>query len=421
MTERAPTTLAHRLHRMTGRNPDEAHRAASPLELLFDLAFVVTFGLAGNEMAHLVAEGHDAAGIGGFGFVMFAIVWAWINFAWFSSAFDTDDWLARLSAMVGMVGVVILAVGIPDVFHSLDVGDAVNIRVLVAGYVVMRVAVIGNWARVAVQAPAYRRAAVTYIVAVSIAQVGWTLLAIPHLALGPTLAIATVLYVIELSGPAVAEHRQPTPWHPHHIAERYSLLVIIALGEGVIGTVTSVSPLVHEHGWSFDAIVLIVAGVLLTFGLWWIYFAIPFGDILARNRGAGWVWGYGHIVLFAALAAVGSGLHVGAFVVEGVAHVGYETAVYAVAIPVGVFLVALFAIYAAAVRTLDTFHLLLISLVVVTLVLAGVLAGEVSFGVCVLIVSAAPLIVVLGFELVGHRHALDHLEHLERPVGAPAN
>ena len=42
----------------------------------------------------------------------FAIVWAWINFSWFASAYDTDDWVYRLTTMLQMVGVVILALGL---------------------------------------------------------------------------------------------------------------------------------------------------------------------------------------------------------------------------------------------------------------------------------------------------------------------
>jgi len=42
---------------MSGRDPDQHHRAATPLELLFDLAFVVAFGTAADELAHFLAEG----------------------------------------------------------------------------------------------------------------------------------------------------------------------------------------------------------------------------------------------------------------------------------------------------------------------------------------------------------------------------
>jgi low temperature requirement protein LtrA len=98
---------------MSGRDPDEQHRAATPLELLYDLTFVVAFGVASEQLAHLLAEGHYAAGLTAFVLAVFAICWAWINFSWFASAYDTDDWVFRLATMVQMVGVIILALGLP--------------------------------------------------------------------------------------------------------------------------------------------------------------------------------------------------------------------------------------------------------------------------------------------------------------------
>ena len=95
-----------------GPRPDEAHRAATPLELLFDLTFVIAFGIAASEFAHLLAEDHVGAGLAAFAFATFAICWAWINFSWFASAYDTDDWIYRLTTMLQMVGVIILALGL---------------------------------------------------------------------------------------------------------------------------------------------------------------------------------------------------------------------------------------------------------------------------------------------------------------------
>jgi len=46
----------------------EGHRAATPLELLFDLTFVITFALASSKFAHALAERHYVAGLLGFGF-----------------------------------------------------------------------------------------------------------------------------------------------------------------------------------------------------------------------------------------------------------------------------------------------------------------------------------------------------------------
>ena len=363
-TPHLPATLGHPLTRMTGRDPNEAHRAATPLELLFDLAFVVAFGQAADQLAHLVAEGHLGSGIGGFGFAMFAICWAWINFTWFASAYDTDDWFFRITTMVQMVGVVVLALGMPSVFHSLDEGHTLDNRVLVAGYVIMRVAMVAQWLRAAKQDPDRRRVALTYAGFIVVAQVGWVVLAVLHLELGPTFAVAAVLYLIEVGGPVMAERRgsagsagSSTPWHAHHVAERYGLLTIIALGEGVFGTIASVSAVVEGHGWSLDAAIIAVGGIGLTFGLWWSYFTMPSGLILHHFRRRSWVWGYGHILVFAAIAATGAGLHVVALVVDGEAHLSESAAVLAVAIPVLVFLVSLFALYAYMVRTFDPFHL----------------------------------------------------------------
>ena len=57
---------AHHRRRFSGRDPDEGHRAATPLELLYDLTIVVAFGTAADELAHYIAEDHVWPGIGGF-------------------------------------------------------------------------------------------------------------------------------------------------------------------------------------------------------------------------------------------------------------------------------------------------------------------------------------------------------------------
>jgi low temperature requirement protein LtrA len=140
---------AHRLRRMSGRDPFAQHRVATPLELLFDLTFVVAFGVTAPEFAHLLAENHVGAGLAGFAFATFAVCWAWINFSWFASAYDTDDWVYRLTTMLQMVGVIILALGVPQMYASIAEGKHVENQVMVAGYVVMRIAMVFQWLRAA--------------------------------------------------------------------------------------------------------------------------------------------------------------------------------------------------------------------------------------------------------------------------------
>ena len=90
------------------------------------------------------------------------------------------------------------------------------------------------------------------------------------------------------SWPARASPRSArggTPWHAHHIAERYGLLVIIALGEGLLGTTVAARRARRARGAGLDdrrRRCSALAGMALTFGLWWIYFVIPCGDLLAR-------------------------------------------------------------------------------------------------------------------------------------------
>lgn len=398
--------LGHSLARMTGRDPREPGRTSTPLELLFDLAFVVAFGQAADQLAHLVQEGHIATGVGAFVFAMFAASWAWINFSWFASAFDTDDWFYRTTTMVQMIGVIVFALGLPQLFETLDSGHGVNNGVMVAGYVIMRIAMVCQWLRVAVQDPTRRRAALAYAGVITVAQIGWVVLAFAHLPLVVVFVGAPIVLLLELAGPALIETRLGgTPWHAHHIAERYGLLTIIALGEVLFGTVASVSALVQAQGWSSEAVIIVIAGVGLVFGLWWTYFILPAGPILSRYRRRAVIWGYSHVFIFMAVAATGAGLHVAAYVIEGTAHIGTLGAVLSVAIPVLVFSIALFSLYTYLVHEGDPFHVLLfVGTVVMLAASVAVAAAGGSIGFCLILITLSPAVVVVGFETIGHRH-----------------
>jgi hypothetical protein len=80
----------------TARTVGEPHRAATQLELLFDLTFVVAVAAVVTQLGHGVAEGHAAEVVGPFLPVFFAIWWAWMNFTRFASSHDTDDVPYRL-------------------------------------------------------------------------------------------------------------------------------------------------------------------------------------------------------------------------------------------------------------------------------------------------------------------------------------
>jgi low temperature requirement protein LtrA len=228
-----------------------------------------------------------------------------------------------------------------------------------------------------------------------------------HASVPVSLTIWFLLGVAEMTGPWLAERRRGgTPWHPHHIAERFGLLAIIALGEGVVGTVASLSAVVGEHGWTVDAIVLAVAGTGLTFGMWWVYFVVPAADVLHVHPERSFVFGYSHIAVFGAIVATGAGLHTAAYFVEHHSELGEVGTLLSVVIPVAVFIVLVYALYAYLLRTWDWFHLLLMALTGAVLLAAALMAlAGVSLAVCLLVTTLAPMVSVVGFEVLGHRHA----------------
>jgi low temperature requirement protein LtrA len=407
---------SHHRTRMGGRDPAENHRASTPLELLFDLTFVIAFGAAANELAHLLAEGHIGTALLGFSFATFGIAWAWINFSWFASAYDTDDWVFRLATMVQMLGVLIFALGLPDMFESLDHGETVNNVVMVAGYVVMRLALVFQWLRAARQDPPRRAACHKYVTTLLVAQAGWIALAIAQTSVAVTFVCIAVLLLVEFAGPVLAETRHGgTPWHPHHIAERYGLLVIIALGEGLLGTAFALGVLVGPEGpgWSLEVVVLGLAGTALTFGMWWIYFMLPCGGLLDRHRERSFGWGYGHIVLFGALVAVGAGLHAAAYYLEHHTVLGTTGTVLTVALPVALYVVWIYLLYFQLTRVFDPFHLLLLggtaSVVVAAIAMA---AAGTPMVWCLAVLALTPWVTVVGYETVGYRHGEESIARL---------
>ncbi|MFJ3641229.1 low temperature requirement protein A [Streptomyces sp. NPDC090108] len=402
---------------MTGRDPEEAHRVATPLELLFDLTFVVAVGTAASQYAELLADGHPAQAVGAFLLAMFAISVAWVSFSWFASAFGTDDWLYRALTIVQMIGVVVFALGIPAMFHSVEEGDHLELRAMVLGYIVMRVAVVLQWWRVSRESQSFRKVARANILWTLIAQVGWTVVGFVHLPLPAVIMSVVVIGTLELLLPMLTQGgADSTPWHPHHVAERYSLFAIIVLGESVVGTAASSGDLLggaNGMQWTGNAVAVVIAGVGLTFGMWWVYFATPFGDILVHRRKRGYLFGYGHIPVFIGIAGVGAGLHVAGLYMEHHAHLGGTAVVLSLALPAGLYLLMVYLLHTLLLSATDRFHLLLIALTLVVLATATLLsAAGVSVAVCLLVVMLAPFVTVIGYETIGHRHQQQMLNEL---------
>jgi low temperature requirement protein LtrA len=320
--------------RMGPRDRDEPHRAATPLELLFDLCFVVAVAQVADRLHHAVVQGHVAGAVVSYGSVFFAIWWAWMNFTWFASAYDSDDVPYRLLTLLQIGGVLLLAAGVPDGF------DRQDFTVVTLGYVLMRVAMVTQWLRVAHDHPAGRAMARRYAAGVAVVQLGWIgLLAVPDAWRGPGFLL---LAGLEMTVPVWAERSsRPTPWHPDHIAERYGLFTLIVLGECVLAATTTVQAAIGAGGLSGRLAVVAAGGLVLLFALWWSYFDRPAAEGLRASPRSAFGWGYWHLLVFASLAAVGAGLQVAAETVDQHSRLSDQAAALALAVPVALFLVVL--------------------------------------------------------------------------------
>ncbi|MFE9043203.1 low temperature requirement protein A [Streptomyces sp. NPDC007818] len=324
---------------LTARSREESHRTATPLELFFDLCFVVAVAQAGAALVHAVAEGHAGEGVVSYAMVFFAIWWAWMNFSWFASAYDNDDVLYRVVSFVQITGVLILAAGVSRAFEEHD------FLVVYLGYLVMRVALASQWLRAAHHAGSAEERTMCrrYAGGVLAVQLGWlVLLFVPD---GAVPWVFLALVAAELAVPVYAEKDAASTWHPHHIAERYGLFTIIVLGESVAAATVAVKSGVAEHDALNELLPIAAGGLLIVFAAWWIYFVVPAHDRLRDNR-RGFLWGYGHFVIFMSAAAVGAGLEIAVEQAVGKAHISTLAASASVTIPAAVFLLSVWLLHA---------------------------------------------------------------------------
>jgi low temperature requirement protein LtrA len=289
---------------MSARDPQESHRAASPLELLTDLCFVVAIAQAAAELHHAISANHLAHGLLAFSMQFFAIWLAWMNFTWFASAYDNDDVPYRLLTILQIVGVLVVAAGI----HGMSEG---NFTLGVAGYLIMRVALVGQWLRAAAHDPPRRVTCLRFAYGIIFVQVLWVLFLLMPPALRPW-AFFTFAF-LELLVPVFAEKAGHTTWHPHHIAERYGLFYIIVLGETILSATLAVQGMLNEHRTNYEVLCVMAGGVLIVFSAWWLYFSRNAGQALERvsrnvDHREAFFWGFGHYILFGAGAALGAGL-----------------------------------------------------------------------------------------------------------------
>ncbi|MEM8638181.1 MAG: low temperature requirement protein A [Cyanobacteria bacterium P01_G01_bin.54] len=329
MTEK----LKRHIRPLIARDRHEPHRAATQLELLFDLVIVIAIAAAAHGLAHEIAADHLGAGLVKFVMAFLAIWWPWNLFTWFATSFDNDDAIYRINVMVMMFGALFVAANLP-VFFEKD-----ELTYTFVGYVIMRLAFAVLWLRVGIANAGYRVTAARYALGQIVLQGAW---AIVIFVLVPNSPLFFALYALsilaELWLPWYAEQAANTPWHRHHVIERFGLLNIIVLGEVILGSANALQT-EFEQGLNGELFSIAVCAAVTAFSMWWLYFCEEEHLATIEVKRA-FIWGYGHFLVFGAGAAVGAGLDA---MVEAVAeqHGSLAIAGFTVAMAIALYIVGL--------------------------------------------------------------------------------
>jgi low temperature requirement protein LtrA len=242
--------------------PTEEHEV-TPLELFFDLTFV----FAMTQVTILLADDPTWGGVFRGMLVLVALWWAWSAYAWLTSTMDVDEGGVRLAMLASMGTMLIVALAVPGAFGD----DAVLFG---AAYLVVRVLHLVLYSIVGRDDPDLRGALLR--VAPS-GLLGASLLVVAGFLEGDArIGIWVVALAIDLMGPALVSLQG---WRiaPEHFAERFGLIILIALGESLIAIGVGA-------GFELTVGVIVAAalGIVVVSALWWLYFDVA--AILARRR-----------------------------------------------------------------------------------------------------------------------------------------
>lgn len=318
--------------RFQPRDPQEANRTATALELMFDLATVVAVSAAAYGLAQAVAAGHALQGTIRFLCAFFMAWLAWLNYTWFASAYDNNSAMFRTLSLVIMFGSLALAGGIQSVFNDQPIWLAL------VGFIVMRLGMIALWLGAANGDRQGRPAALRYAGGIAVMQTYWIIVIS---SVSPQATLYFPLFALgaagELAIPILAEHRSTTSWHRRHIIDRYNSFNIIVLGEcfAVIAAILA-APVTPDLRYLWLAALC----SLIAFSMWGLYFDRK-KQLTHANLKWVLIWAYGHCALFAAGAATAAGFAVLLTVTGNRATISQHGVALAISIPVALYLTSL--------------------------------------------------------------------------------
>ncbi len=227
-----------------------------PLELFFDLVFVLAFTqctalMAAEPSWHGLAKGILVLGV---------LWWAWVGYAWLTSVVNPEEGVVRIAIFGAMAALLVVSLCVPQAFDDLGLAFAV-------AYGLVRVGQLALFLVASRDSPLLRRSVWTGLVPSTAVGIGLLVAASYSHGVAQGVAWATAL-VLDVLGPYLfgAEGWQLAP---RHFAERHGLIFIIALGESIVAIGVG-----SEAGVDAGVITAAVLGTVLAACMWWAYFDV---------------------------------------------------------------------------------------------------------------------------------------------------
>jgi low temperature requirement protein LtrA len=290
------------------------------LELFFDLAFVFAF----TQLSRLMAQQHDALGILQALIILALLWWAWTSYGWLTNIAHADRGVVRVSMIIGMTAMFVAGLVVVEAYIDLP-GGLFGPLVFVGAYLVARIthAIVFVWLA---EPELRRRTFLTVTLSVipsGVLLIAGALLGAPWQIWCTIAAVAIEPIVSSRSSVGVAWPVRSTP----HFTERHGLIVILALGESIlgIGTGAATEPI------SVGILGGVILSMLICIALWWAYFTrlsgeaehalltVPAAD---RGRAATVAYTYLHLLLVSGIVLAALGLEVAMAHVESTDPLG---------------------------------------------------------------------------------------------------
>lgn len=261
----APGARPSLARRITGSvRPADADHRVTHFELFFDLVFVFAF----TQVTQLMAHEHDAIGVVRGLTILGLLWWAWCSYSWLANQARADRGILRAGMALAMALIFVMAFAIPDVYGE-DAEARFAAFALVGCFFLVRLVHVALYVVAAGEDRGLRRQ-------VLVTMASALLPAVAAMAVGAALGGAAQTWIWLLAwlydaAVVFITSRRGGDWRLHsagHWAERYALVVILAIGESIV------SIGVGLRGVAFDLVSL--GGALLAVGvavfLWWVYF-----------------------------------------------------------------------------------------------------------------------------------------------------